>query len=173
MASLTFIAIGRPLALVVGACPQETGGNRVDVDAERSKFMGQLPCQADQGGLCAGIGLNAGEADAETCSARNEHHLARAAGLHGRNHCAGDQECAANIDVVDAVPVRSRNGLDRFAGLSEDAAGDMHEDVEAVALLFDKPGDGALVGHIKCGDGNRPRLVWQWRFASTARVPPG
>ena len=62
----------------------------------------------------------------------------------------------ANIDVVDAVPVRSRNGLDRFAGLSEDAAGDMHEDVEAVALLFDKPGDGALVGHIKCGDGNRP-----------------
>ena len=63
---LAFGPVGLPLPFRGGVGTNKAGGDIVDRDAPGAEFVGELAGEADLGGLGRGVGLDAGQADAET-----------------------------------------------------------------------------------------------------------
>ena len=96
------LAVGVPLPLVVGAGRHEARRHRVDRDAERPQFLGELLHQPDLAVLGRGIGLDAGQAGGEAGAARDGDDAPAAACFHARRDGAGEQEAALQVGVDDA-----------------------------------------------------------------------
>ena len=113
------IAFPLPLGRRIGA--HEAGRDRVDGDAELPELVGELPGQSDLARLGRGIGLNAGEADAEP-GARRDHHDAALP----RAFIAGATACASRISRLPPEQIEERvfeiaDQLNRGATLMHDA----------------------------------------------------
>src|SRR4030095_4630361 len=129
--------VGLPLPLVVGAGAQKARRHGVDRDAVRSELVRELAHQAELGGPGGGVGLDAGQADAEPGAARDHDDAALALLLHARRHGAAGKERAFDIDRLDRAPVFVAHLFDRALALATHAARDMHQHVDAAAGLFD------------------------------------
>ena len=81
------------------------------------------------------------------CAARDVDDAAPARPLHPRRDRLREVERSGHVHVEDALPLLRRDLLERATDLPEDAAGVVHEDVNACGL-GDECVDGRLVAHV-------------------------
>lgn len=148
---LAFGAVGLPLALSGGVGADEAGGDVVDRDAPGAELVGELAGEADLGGLGGGVGLDAGEADAETGATRDIDDAAEAGGLHGGGNGLGEEKSGGDVHVENCLPLLRGDLFERLADLAEHAARviDQHVYLAARPLRFgDESLDDSAIGHV-------------------------
>src|SRR5450631_1154103 len=123
-----------PLLLGCRIGAYETRRDVVDGDVPGAEFMRELARQPDLASLGAGIGLNAGEADAEPGTAGDVDDAPIAALFHAGGHGLRHEEGAGKIDVENRLPIGLRDFLQWSPDLATYAAGVVDENIHRARI---------------------------------------
>ena len=168
-ALLPLLAIGLPLPLRRRIGADEAGRDIVDGDAPGAELMGELARQADLRRLGRGIGLDAGQADAEAGAAGDVDDAAATCRASCRAPPPATVEGAGHIDVEDGLPFRRRDLLQRPADLAEHAAGIVDQDIDWPAS---RSASATKASHLLGGRRHRRGRAAQVCAAQRAASPP-
>ena len=111
------------------------GRDAVHANAVGAQLARGLAREADEAGLGARVGLDAGEAVRAPGAGRDVHDGAAAPALHDGRDRAGEVKRAVEVDGEDHAPVVVGDVLDRPHRLAGHAAGGVHEHVDAPGRL--------------------------------------
>ena len=129
--------VALPLPLASGIGEYEARRDRVDRDAARTEFPGQLLGQADQRMLGGGIGLDAGPARAKPCARCNEDDPTPASFDHFGPHGLSEPKGGVHIGGKDCTPVLFRDFRNGPSDLSAHTAGGTCQNIDRSMCSFD------------------------------------